>query len=94
MPIMTTGTPQQQGAIVTATTPQRGLSALAVAVRQQHLQQQLLQQQQQQQQQQIIANLVTTISPSSATAYLTSVTAAQSQNQTATGVQVVTTPSR
>ena len=79
------------GAIVTATTPQRGLSALAVAVRQQHLQQQLLQQQQQQQ---IIANLVTTISPASATAYLTSVTAAQPQNQTATGVQVVSTSPR
>lgn len=81
----------QQGTIVTATTPQRGLSALAVAVRQQHLQQQLLQQQQQQQ---IIANLVTTVSPVSATAYLTSVTAAQSQNQPATGVQVVSTSSR
>ena len=88
---LTTSANHPQGAIVTATTPQRGLSALAVAVRQQHLQQQLLQQQQQQQ---ILANLVTTISPVSATAYLTSVTAAQSQNQSATGVQVVSTSPR
>ena len=88
IPALTTSGNLQQGTVVTATTPQRGLSALAVAVRQQHLQhqqQQLLQQQQQQ----IIANFVTTISPVSANAYLTTVTASQSQNQATTGVQVV-----
>jgi vacuolar protein sorting-associated protein 72 len=90
---LTTSGNIQQGTVMTTTTPQRGLSALAVAVRQQHLQhqqQQLLQQQQQQ----IIANFVTTISPVSANAYLTTVTSTQSQNRAATGVQVVASSAR
>ena len=92
----TSGTVQQQTTVVTAApTPQRGLSALAVAVRQQHLQQQQLlqQQQQQQQQQQILANLVTTIAQVSANAFVTTVTAGQQQN-TSTAAQVVATSAR
>ena len=90
--LSTSGPVQQQGTVVTTSTPQRGLSALAVALRQQHLQQQQLLQQQQQQQ--IIASLVTTISPVSANAYLTTVTASQPQTQVSAGVQVVASTAR